>query len=127
MTENGKLFLQKLSQDAELSKKISTMDKEQFLAAAQELGFELNEKDFAPPEGDLSDDELAGVAGAKKGSGGCGCLLAGGGGGKDLKGDTYGCACVGYGHGTSGRAHRDDDELLVNCICIGGGAGLYAD
>ena len=47
MTENMKKFLEAVSKNEELAKKINTMTKEDLLALAKELSIELTEDDFA--------------------------------------------------------------------------------
>ena len=121
MTENLKNFLKFVVTDEETLKKakelkIETPEEAKKIAIvfAKEHGFELNEADFEAPEGELSEGELADVAG---GSGECYCALAGGGGGTSDAGTTFGCACVGYGQG--GDAKYDD----WMCVCVAAGVG----
>ena len=75
MTENMKNFLKKVSEDKAMAEKISKLEKEELIAAAKELGFELTDADFAHQEEALSDQELTTVTGGEK----CLCVLAGGG------------------------------------------------
>ena len=114
MTENMKKFLEVVSNNEELKQKLTNVPKEDVIALAKEVGFELTEADFVKND-ELSDDELdAVVGGALK----CVCPLAGGGGGTDYIDDkTFGCACVLYGQGGDGRA-KD-----FNCACVMGGIG----
>lgn len=121
MTKNGMDFLQKLSQDHALAEKFSTMSKDELLANAKTMGFDLTEADFTSPDKEMSESELAGVAGGQDhephdGKIGCFCTLVGGGGGKD-EGETFGCACVAYGQG----GHGQIDSFV--CACLGGGIG----
>ena len=99
MSENMKKFLELVSKDENLKKKmmeLNDMEPEKAVQAsiafAKEHGIELNEDDFAQEAsvGELSDEELDAVAGG----GGCGCPFVGGG-----DGDGYTCGCVGYGQG----------------------------
>lgn len=130
MKESLKQFVEKAQQDEELKTKLLALSeqfkdasqneetKQKVIAAviplAKENGFDLTADDFAMNEGEISDRELADVAGG----GFCGCPVVGGGGGTDANdGNTYGCACVGYGQGGDGRA---DD---FNCFCPGFGDG----
>lgn len=115
MSDNMKTFLEAISKDQELIKKLSTItDKADIIAMANSLGIELSESDFKSPDGEISEKELLSVSG-----GDCICALAGGGGGKDkYDGKTYGCACVGYGQGGDGSA---DD---FNCCCVLEGGGV---
>ncbi len=118
MSENMKAFLEAASKNEEMKEKLkATTDKEALIALANECGFALTEADLTSPEGELSEDELAAVAGGD--SGGCICVLAGGGGGKQTDDDTYGCACVGYGQGGDGSI---DD---FTCWCTGYGNGVF--
>ena len=114
MTDNLKRFLEAVSANAEMMKKLDKASKEDIISLAAELGIELTDADFVQ-RNELSEDELDTVVG---GSGGCGCAAAGGGGGKDIDdGKTFGCACVGYGQGGDGSATD------LHCICICGGVG----
>lgn len=130
MKESLKQFIEKAQQDGELKTKLLALSeefkdapqneetKQKVIAAvlplAEENGFTLKAEDFDTNEGEISDLELAAVAGG----GGCGCALVGGGGGvDDYDYNDYGCACVGYGQGGDGRA---DD---FNCFCPGCGQG----
>ena len=63
MTENMKNFLKKVSEDKAMAEKISKLEKEELIAAAKELGFELTDADFAHQEEALSDQELTTVTG----------------------------------------------------------------
>lgn len=91
---------------------------EKILPIAKDMGFDLSLADFKPAyNGEVGDDELDAVAG---GTGLCDCYLAGGGGGQEEgedSGETYGCACVGYGQG------GDCDNVNDNCLCVIGGVG----
>ncbi len=115
MSENMKRFLELVSKDENLKKKVMELEKmeadkalQETIAFAKELGIELTEADFAKEKlsGELSDDELDAVAGG----GGCGCAF-GGGGSVKFRGEDVACVCVGGGAG--------EDK----CLCILAGAG----
>ena len=110
MTENMKKFLQTVSANHELTEKIGSMTLEELLALAKELGLEMTEADFVQPANELSDDELATVAG---GFDECACAMGGGGTG-DHNDKT--CACVLVGGGYAKNGHE-------RCICGFGGYG----
>ena len=117
MSENLKAFLAKVSADAALVERLkSAKESDDILALAKELGMELTLADIEPESSELSEDELNAVSGGK--SGGCFCVLAGGGGGKNGRDDVYGCACVAYGQ--DGDGSRDD----FTCFCALGGEGV---
>lgn len=117
MPENVKRFLEIVSKENALIERLRALNEEtEIIAMAAEFGIVLTAADFGLPEGEMSTRELADVTGGAD-SGGCGCLLAGGGGGTQMDGDTYGCACVGYGQGGDGSA---DD---FTCWCTGAGEG----
>lgn len=112
MTANMKKFLEAVSKNGELAKKISSMSKEELLALAKELGVELSEADFEKHDGELDDNELDDVVG---GAEICACVLGGGGTKKAMGGNV--CACVAYGQG---------GEYMGGeywCCCVGGGVG----
>ena len=79
MNENVKKFLEEAEKNEELKAKLAALtDKEtaaeKAAAIAKEYGFDLKPEDFQMPEdADLSDEELARVAGGGKG-GKCGFL-----------------------------------------------------
>lgn len=91
---------------------------EKILPMAKEMGYDLSLADFKENyNGEVDDSELDQVAG---GSGECLCAGAGGGGGQEADtdaGQTYGCACVGYGEG------GDCNNVNFNCLCVVGGEG----
>ncbi len=125
MTNNMKAFLETISKDRELIKKVSTItDKAEIIAMAKENGFELTEADFEAPEGELSESELSGV------TGGGSCFCAAGGGGTAGGNDSV-CACVVYGQGNI--VDNPTDESLkekagtVRCVCIVSGVGQIAE
>ena len=83
MSENLKKFLELVSKDETLKKKVldcNEMEKEDAIRAsialAKEVGIELSEADFSVKETgkELLDDEMEAVAGG----GSCGCILTGG-------------------------------------------------
>ena len=108
MTENMERFLELVSKNEELAKKLNCADQAEIIAMAKELGLELVETDFAQTA-ELSNDELESVAGG----GVCACVL--GGGGAEDKSDKT-CACVLGGGG-------EDRNGWVRCVCIMGGNG----
>lgn len=92
MNENVKAFLEKVAEEPEwLEQHKDIEDKDEAIAAAvakaAELGMPLTAEDFEAPQGELSENELAAVAGAGK----CSCAV-GGGGSADSSSDV--CACV---------------------------------
>jgi len=117
MSENLKAFLAKVSADAALIEQLkAAKEYDDVLALAKQIGVELTLADIEPQGNELSEDELNAVSGGK--SGGCFCMLAGGGGGKNGRDDVYGCACVAYGQGGDGS--KDD----FTCFCALGGEGV---
>ena len=85
---------------------------EKMIELLKEYGVVLTAEDFKAPEGELSDDELAAVAGG----GGCGCAFGGGGGG-----DGLGCVCLMSGAGDIQNGHPNTHGLCV-CPIVGVGA-----
>lgn len=123
MTENMKKLLEALSKDAEQGKKAREMKKEELIVLARALGVELTAADFETPEGEMSDKELAAVAGGGY------CFCAVGGGGTEGGNDGV-CACVAYGQGdVSDNASGDLASYAgcVRCMCIGMGDGQEAE
>ena len=117
MSENLKAFLAKVSADAQQIERLkAAKEYGESIALAKEIGLELTLADIEPDNSELSEDELNAVSGGK--SGGCFCILAGGGGGKNGRDDVYGCACVAYGQGGDGS--KDD----FTCFCALGGEGV---
>lgn len=117
MSENLKAFLAKVSADAAFIERLKAAEEyDDVLALAKEIGVELTLADIEPESGELSENEMNVVTGGT--SGGCFCMLAGGGGGKNGRDDIYGCACVGYGQGGDGS--KDD----FTCFCALGGDGV---
>ena len=115
MTDKVKALLEKVSKDEKLREQFKGLKgKEELLAKANELGFDISEEDLAAPEGELSEKDLADVTGGNW----CHCYAVGGGGGTEDDGDTFGCACVGYGQG--GDGHTDH----WTCYCVVYGEGI---
>lgn len=112
MNENLKLFLEKVSQDEELSKKVSSeADPQALVAIAKEMGIALTADDFKKPVEELDDDDLDAVAGGSDVS--CACAM-GGGGTKDSNDKTCACVLAGAGYSKSGRER---------CLCGFAGYG----
>lgn len=117
MTENLKKLLAAMSENKELSDKISAVPegdeaRKTIIAIAKEAGIELTEEDINAenqPEA-LSDDDLEAVAGGKK----CTCVV--GGGGEKSWDDEKVCACVMAGVGL-----WDDDSVRCACPALGSG------
>ena len=131
MTENLKKFLDAVSKDDALKKKLNALGSDHdesvsgAISLAKEIGILLSKDDFEVPEGEVSDAELGTVSGGIKVTpkdivdGYCFCLAAGGGGGKEEKEhDVFGCACVAYGQGGDAK----NDHWLCQCY-LGGGGG----
>ena len=117
MTENMKKFLEAVSKNEELAKKINTMTKEDLLALAKELGVELTETDFEKPADELNDDELDVVAGGSV----CACPFVGGGVGNTNAEKS--CFCTAGGGG-------EISDLAgggCRCVCVLGGGGKAVD
>ena len=120
MNEQKQEQLQKVLQEhPELNDKLKAITadsqaeaQEKTIELLKEYGVVLTAEDFKMPEGKLSDDELAAVAGG----GGCGCTGIGGGGGDDLI-----CGCFLAGAGSVDR--RGVDASLGGCVCVTAGAG----
>ena len=110
MTENMKKFLETVSKDAELCKKVSAMNKDDLLALAKELGLALAEEDLIKPAQELEDDDLDTVAG---GGSDCICFM-GGGGTKDHDDKTCACVMAGVGYKKNGDGR---------CVCAVNGFG----
>ena len=110
MTENMKKFLETVSKDAELCKKVSAMNKDDLLALAKELGLALAEEDLIKPAQELEDDDLDTVAG---GGSDCICFM-GGGGTKDYDDKTCACVMAGVGYKKNGDGR---------CVCAVNGFG----
>lgn len=114
MTDNVKRFLEKASVDAELSKRLGKMSRDEIAKLAGEMGINLSDADFAAAESDdeLSDAELSAVSGGDK----CGCVFQGC--GQPGKGDTglKQCKCSVTGSGTF-----EDGCERCRCSFAGGG------
>ena len=111
MTENLKKFLEEVSKEKDLLKKIQSREKEEIIVLARELGIDLTDADFEAPEGELSEKELTGVSGG----GECVCVVGGGGTESDDGAEEV-CACVALGVGT-------DEKNSARCSCYLGGYG----
>lgn len=100
MTNAGRAFLKKASQDEVLGRKIAALCGEtnqskvirQILVIAREEGFSLAEKDFLMTE-EMDDAEMAAIAGGMRSK--CECHIAGFGMGDG--GDVCPCVIVGMG------------------------------
>ena len=111
MTDNLKKFLEVVSQNDELVKKIGSMNKEELLAEAKALGCVLTEADLEKPVQELKDEELDDVAGGSDVS--CACAM-GGGGTKDNNDKTCACVLAGVGY---------DINKNERCLCGFAGYG----
>lgn len=134
MTEAYKEFLAKVSEDEALRARVEALDMSDPEAAVKEaiaiaagLGLEMAPEDFVvepEPKGELSDDELAAVAG---GGASCACATGGYGG---TWGDTGGkCICAMAGGGafksdaSNYKGPFDDRDADGGCGCLGMGGG----
>lgn len=108
MTDAMKKLLELVSQNEELQQKFQGLNKDEFIAAAKDLGIEITEADLEQ-NAEISDDELDAVAGG----GTCVCVM--GGGGKRSNNDKS-CGCFGGGWGYTTDRHE-------RCICVVGGSG----
>ena len=112
MSENMKKFLEAVSKDEELVKKVGSMNLEELLALAKELNLELTAEDIEKPAVQaLEDDDLDAVAGGSDVS--CACAM-GGGGTKDSNDKTCACVLAGAGYSKNGRER---------CVCGFAGYG----
>ena len=120
MTENMKKFLEAVSQDPALGAKVSAADQDALIAIAKEIAIELTDADFAPPSGEMSDDELENVAGG----GECYCAMGGGGTREGAHGyaeqywgglDVCACVLAGFGYYGNGKER-------CGCAFAGGGS-----
>ena len=111
MTENMKKFLELVSKDEALAAKVGTLDKDELIALAKELGVALTEADLTQPVRELEDEELDTVAGG--GDVSCACAM-GGGGTKDANDKTCACVLAGVGY------EKDGSE---RCLCGFAGYG----
>jgi len=76
MTDQMKKFMKFVSANQDAFPRIGEMTKEEIIASAMAKGFELTQDDFDKQYCELSDDELAAVAG---GEDDCLCVAGGGG------------------------------------------------
>lgn len=112
MTENLKKFLEKVSEDKELSAKIGAeSDTKVLIDMAKDFGITLTEKDFEEEPKELSEEELSEVAGG--GDVSCACAM-GGGGTQDSNDKTCACVIAGAGYSKNGRER---------CVCGFAGYG----
>lgn len=108
MTENMKRFLEAVSGNEELQKKITDLNDKHFnemLSVARETGIELNKSDFIDSlksKEELGDNELENVAGGQYTCG------------------SSDCSCVAVGSGAA-------DVYQKKCFCIAAGAGELTD
>ena len=125
MSENLKKFFEFVGNNPEIlekAKQLKADDPEAakgiVIAFAKEHGFELTEEDFSPCEGELSESELASVAGG----GTCACVVGGGGTADEPSspGQDSVCWCVGGGFGEDIWGDR-------RCTCVFGGGGKSID
>lgn len=141
--ENVKGYFDALGKNKELLEKISALNKKyegaelspaqldlalerELLPLAKEFGFEFTLEEYkayakemnAPKTGKLEDDELDAVSG---GTGGCGCIAAGGGADPDNSG--AGCACILSGVGIN---INDMSGEYPPCMCALAGMGYLA-
>lgn len=126
MNDNAKKFFEQAAADAawcEQMKAAATQEDvlAMCLAKAAELGFDLTAADFAAPCGELSEDELASVAGGAV----CFCNIGGGGtADEECQRNELGCldevcACVIAGYGS----YDDDGSTETRCACAQLGSG----
>jgi len=112
MSENMQLFLEKVSTDEALCKKVSEeKDVNRLIEIAKEMGVTLTADDFKKPVEELNDDELDVVAGG--GDVSCACAM-GGGGTKDSNDKTCACVLASAGYSKNGRER---------CVCGFAGYG----
>lgn len=112
MSENLKLFLEKVSEDKELAARVSAeQDVAALIALAKDMGITLTEEDFKEEDKELSEEELETVTGG--GDVSCACAM-GGGGTKDSNDKTCACVLAGAGYSQSGRER---------CVCGFAGYG----
>lgn len=114
MTQKVKQFLEKVSADAELSRRLEHMSREDIVKLAGEMGINLSDSDFSASEGcdELSDSELSAVGGGDK----CGCVVQGC--GQPGRGDTslQKCMCS-----ITGTGEFEDGCERCTCSFAGGG------
>ena len=126
MSENIKKFLERVSANEELSKKLCSADRKAVIAMAKDLGIELTEADFVQAN-ELDEDELDAVAGGEYCGGvgevdeivSCFCSVGGGGTKKDANDKT--CACVLYGQGDNKNDGSGDSKRRCFCPVVGSG------
>lgn len=112
MSENMKLFLEKVSETPELAAKVDNVsDPNVLIAMAAEMGITLTADDFKKPIEEMDDSELDTVAGG--GDVSCACAM-GGGGTKDANDKTCACVLAGVGY---------DSHKRERCLCGFAGYG----
>ena len=112
MSENLRKFLEKVSENPELTVKIGNeADIDKLIAIAGEMGFALTRADFEKKAEEVGDDDLDTVAGG--GDVSCACAM-GGGGTKDNNDKTCACVLAGAGYSKQGRER---------CVCGFAGYG----
>lgn len=90
MSDSMKKSLESISAREECCTRLNAMSRDEIIAMAKELGFEVSEADFQQPE-EQSGDELGAVAGGAR----CVCSF----GGDENKDGTVRCICSFGGHG----------------------------
>ena len=126
MSENIRKFLERVSANEELSKKLCSADRKAVIDMAKDLGIELTEADFVQAN-ELDEDELDAVAGGEYCGGvgevdgivSCACSVGGGGTKKDANDKT--CACVLYGQGDNKNDGSGDPKRRCFCPVVGSG------
>ncbi len=98
MTDNMKVFLEMIAQDAELAERAVAMSADELKELARARGIELTDGDFEQGADAVSDDELNAVAGGY-------CSMAGG--------NSCTCSEAGYGKSSTRKF----------CLCMQGGIG----
>lgn len=106
MTEGIKKLLEIASRNEELKSRLNNASKEEIIALARENGIILTDADFAQ-SGEISDDELAAVAGGAGANSSCSR------GGVDIRNTS--CSCSEQGVGVT-------DTLVCGCILGGSGS-----
>ena len=105
MTDNMKAFLEMIARDAGLAERAVAMSADELRELARTMGMQLTDGDFEQGADEVSDDELAAVAGGYCSMPGGNskrkfCLCLQGGTGKTFTG-TQLCQCSAFGSGGS--------------------------